>query len=109
MLYYTILYYTILYYAMLCYAILYHNILCTCTEEKLGESAQEFSSNYPITYIGKTTQHVLKEAAPRLFQMLPDAPRCSQMIPYASRCSQMLPETLMETLTWNSMLKRVPC
>ena len=66
MLCYTILYCTILYYTMLCYAmlyysILYYTILCTCTEEKLGESAQEFSSNYPINYIGKNTKQPLKE------------------------------------------------
>ena len=66
MLCYTILYCTILYYTMLCYAmlyysILYYTILCTCTEEKLGESAQEFSSNYQITYIGNITKQPLKE------------------------------------------------
>ena len=32
-----------------------------CPEEKLGESAQEFSSNYPTTYIGQITKQPLKE------------------------------------------------
>ena len=30
-------------------------------KENLGQSAQEFSSNYPIAYIAKTTQHLVKE------------------------------------------------
>ena len=48
-------------YAILYYTMLYYTILCTCTEEKLGESAQEFSSNYQITYIGNITKQPLKE------------------------------------------------
>ena len=51
-------YSTLLYCTILYYSILY---LCTCTEEKLGESAQEFSSNYLVTYIGKNTKQSLKE------------------------------------------------
>ena len=54
----TLLYSTLLYSTtVLCYTILY---LCTCTEEKLGEIAQAFSSIYPITYMTKTTLQVLK-------------------------------------------------
>ena len=62
--------------------ILHHTILCICTlrepwaacpriilqfsynlhrKNNTRQSAQEFSSNYLITYIGKTTQHLVKE------------------------------------------------
>ena len=58
LLYATLRYATLLYSTtVLCYTTLY---LCTCTEEKLGEIAQAFSSIYPITYMTKTTLQVLK-------------------------------------------------
>ena len=74
---------SLLLYSTLIYSsILHHTILCICTlrepwaecprillqfsynvhrKNNTRQSAQEFSSNYLITYIGKTTQHLAKE------------------------------------------------
>ena len=79
-------------------SILHHTILCICTlgepwaacpriilqfsynlhrKNNTRQSAQEFSSNYPITYIGKTTQHLVKELPEHIrktSKILPKAP-----------------------------------
>ena len=75
-------------------SILHHTILCICTlgepwaacpriilqfsynlhrKNNTRQSAQEFSSNYLITYIGKTTQQLVKE--------LPECIRKTSKIP----------------------------
>ena len=72
----------LLYSTLIYSSILHHTILCICTlgepwaacpriilqfsynlhrKNNTRQSAQEFSSNYLITYIGKTTQHLVKE------------------------------------------------
>ena len=72
----------LLYSTLIYSSILHHTILCICTlrepwaecprillqfsynlhrKNNTRQSAQEVSSNYPITYIGKTTQHLVKE------------------------------------------------
>ena len=72
----------LLYSTLIYSSILHHTILCICTlrepwaecprillqfsynlhrKNNTRQSAQEFSSNYLITYIGKTTQHLAKE------------------------------------------------
>ena len=79
-------------------SILHHTILCICTlrepwaecprillqfsynlhrKNNTRQSAQEFSSNYLITYIGKTTQHLVKElpeCIPKTSKIPPKAP-----------------------------------
>ena len=77
----------------------HHTILCICTlrepwaecprillqfsynvhgKNNTRQSAQEFSSNYLITYIGKTTQHLVKELPeyiPKTSKVLPKPPQ----------------------------------
>ena len=84
----------LLYSTLIYSSILHHTILCICTlrepwaecprillqfsynvhrKNNTRQSAQEFSSNYPITYIGKTTQQLVKE--------LPECIRKTSKIP----------------------------
>ena len=84
----------LLYSTLIYSSILHHTILCICTLEEpwtacpriilqfsynlhrknnTRQSAQEFSSNYLITYIGKTTQQLVKE--------LPECIRKTSKIP----------------------------
>ena len=84
----------LLYSTLIYSSILHHTILCICTlrepwaecprillqfsynlhrENNTRQSAQEFSSNYLITYIGKTTQQLVKE--------LPECIRKTSKIP----------------------------
>ena len=84
----------LLYSTLIYSSILHHTILCICTlrepwaecprillqfsynlhrKNNTRQSAQEFSSNYLITYIGKTTQQLVKE--------LPECIRKTSKIP----------------------------
>ena len=88
----------LLYSTLIYSSILHHTILCICTlgepwaacpriilqfsynlhrKNNTRQSAQEFSSNYLITYIGKTTQQLVKELPeyiPKTSKIPPKAP-----------------------------------